>query len=254
MHWGDEYLGGHMGTGAGAAGVNSLTTPSYCPQSKQPELKHAAVKIEKAELPWRLLAIAWLDETDAFHARAALQALMGEFAFATCVPFGRERHGVLFRAADAVPVPMSLLEQIESLLGMGGTQVLRYLDNRRGQRRCVRLSGAGETSRIEGLLLGGDSSAEAWMKCILQEQQPAQSYGRLLLLPGAKPPVAVVGRGQQVCSCFDVAAPQIAAALATFAGPADEQLARLQNELKCGTNCGSCIPELRRLVRLAAHP
>ena len=196
--------------------MNALTVPTYCPQSKQPELKHAAVKIEKAELPWRLLALAWLGEADAFNARAALQALMPQFAFATCVPFGRERHGVLFRAADAVPAPAPLLEQIESLLGLAGTQVLRYLDNRRGQRRCVRLSGQGESSRIEGLLLGGDSSAEAWMKCILQEEQPAQSYGRLLLLPGAKPPVAVVGRGKQVCSCFDIAAPQIEAALATL--------------------------------------
>lgn len=254
MHWGDDYLGGHMGTGAAAAGVNALTIPTYCPQSKQPELKHAAVRIEKAELPWRLLALAWLGEADAFNARAALQRLMPQFAFATCVPFGRERHGVLFRAADAVPAPEPLLEQIEGLLGMAGTQVLRYLDHRRGQRRCVRLSGTGETSRIEGLLLGGDSSAEAWMKCILQEEQPAQSYGRLLLLPGAKPPVAVVGRGRQVCSCFDIAAPQIETALATIAGPADERLARLQDDLKCGTNCGSCIPELRRLVRLQGVP
>ena len=32
----------------------------YCPTSKQPELKHAAVKVLKAELPWTLLAMAWL--------------------------------------------------------------------------------------------------------------------------------------------------------------------------------------------------
>ncbi len=28
-----------------------------------------------------------------------------------------------------------------------------------------------------------------------------------------------------------------------------QRLAALQGGLKCGTNCGSCIPELRRLVR-----
>jgi len=252
MHWGDEYLGGHTGTGTVSSGVNALTTPSYCPQSKQPELKHAAVKIEKAQLPWRLLALAWLDDAVAFDARAALRALMPRFAFAACVPFGRERHGVLFRAADAVPAAAELLDEIESLLGLAGAQVLRYRDNRRGQRRCVRLSGQGESSRIEGLLLGGDSSAEAWMKSLLQEEQPAQAYGRLLLLPGAAPPVAVVSRGKQVCSCFDITAPQIEAALGTLAGTPDQRLAKLQTELKCGTNCGSCIPELRRLVRLQA--
>jgi len=28
-----------------------------------------------------------------------------------------------------------------------------------------------------------------------------------------------------------------------------ERLARLQAELKCGTDCGSCLPALRTLVR-----
>ena len=33
----------------------------------------------------------------------------------------------------------------------------------------------------------------------------------------------------------------------------EERLALLQDSLKCGTNCGSCIPELKRNVR-AARP
>jgi assimilatory nitrate reductase catalytic subunit len=28
----------------------------------------------------------------------------------------------------------------------------------------------------------------------------------------------------------------------------------LQGSLKCGTNCGSCIPELKRLVRQVSSP
>jgi assimilatory nitrate reductase catalytic subunit len=58
MHWGPEFLGGCSSTGKRLAGVNGLTTPAYCPSSKQPELKHAAVKILKAELPWSLLGAA----------------------------------------------------------------------------------------------------------------------------------------------------------------------------------------------------
>ncbi|MES3014966.1 MAG: nitrate reductase, partial [Pseudomonadota bacterium] len=45
MHWGDEFLSGSTSTGQRAAGVNALTSPAFCPSSKQPELKHAAVKI-----------------------------------------------------------------------------------------------------------------------------------------------------------------------------------------------------------------
>ena len=44
MHWGEEYLSRASSTGQPLAGVNALTTSAYCPTSKQPELKHAAVK------------------------------------------------------------------------------------------------------------------------------------------------------------------------------------------------------------------
>lgn len=40
--------------------------------------------------------------------------------------------------------------------------------------------------------------------------------------------------------------------LSTFEDAADERLEKLQSELKCGIHYGSCIPELRRLVRLQA--
>jgi assimilatory nitrate reductase catalytic subunit len=249
MHWGSEFVGGQQGE----AGVNALTTPAACPQSRQPELKHAAVRIAKAELPWNLLALAWLpDEASALHARARLQAMMPQFAFAACVPFGRERHGLLFRAADSEPAPLACLEQVESLLGLVGSRVLRYTDPRRGQRRSVRLEGEGEAMHIEALLLGGDISAETWIKPLLQAQQSAQPYGRLLLLPGARPPAALASPGRQVCTCFDVGLTDIERVLPQCTGDEAARLAQLQGALRCGTNCGSCLPELRRLVRRSA--
>ena len=56
----------------------------------------------------------------------------------------------------------------------------------------------------------------------------------------------------RVCSCFGVAAPAIVAHLATCAGSVQERLASLQAALRCGTNCGSCVPELKRMVRASA--
>jgi assimilatory nitrate reductase catalytic subunit len=78
---------------------------------------------------------------------------------------------------------------------------------------------------------------------------PADAYGRLLLMPGAKAPVAVKAKGKQVCTCFNVSEEAIQAQLANSEGSDDQRLSRLQGDLKCGTNCGSCIPELRRLVK-----
>ena len=249
MHWGDEFLSGSTSRGARAAGVNALTSAATCPSSKQPELKHAAVKILKAELPWRLLGVVWLEPGDALRARAELAPLMQRFAFATCVPFGRERSGVLLRAAASEAADDALLQQIEAVLGLDAQGVLHYADKRRGQRRSMRLVSAGAQSRLEGFLLAGDISAESWLRPLVQDELPAQAYGRLLLIPGAKAPVAVAPRGKQVCSCFDVSEPQIAGALTHIAGSADARLAQLQSELKCGTNCGSCIPELRRAIQ-----
>jgi assimilatory nitrate reductase catalytic subunit len=79
---------------------------------------------------------------------------------------------------------------------------------------------------------------------------PAQSYGRLLLSPGAQAPVALQSRGKQVCTCFNVSDIAIAEHLRRGSGADDdERLAGLQKALQCGTNCGSCVPELKRLVR-----
>lgn len=251
MHWGEEFVSGVTSQGARMHGVNALTTPAFCPKSKQPELKHAAVKVLKAELPWRLLGVAWLPAERAAAVREALKSLMGAFAYSSCVPFGRERSGVLFRAAAYETAPDELVQRIEALLGLGDTEVLRYADRRRGQRRTVRLQMSGDTARLEGFVLAGDTSAEAWIKPLLQDELPAQAYGRLLLMPGASAPVAVPSRGRQVCTCFNVAEAEIVATLKTCKGSPDEQLAQLQGQLKCGTNCGSCIPELKRLARNA---
>jgi len=249
MHWGPEFLGGCSRTGSPLAGVNALTTSAYCPTSKQPELKHSAVKILKAELPWSLLALAWLPDGEVLHTREALKQVMALFPFASCVPFGRVRGGVLLRAAGHEAPPDELLARIEALMGLAGPDTLRYADRKKGQRRAMRLVRRGEEARLASFVLAGDTSAQAWISTLLQDELPAQAYGRLLLVPGAKPPVAVQPRGKQVCTCFNVTDTDIAEHQAGFEGPEATRLDALQSELRCGTHCGSCVPELKRLVR-----
>ncbi|NRD60078.1 hypothetical protein, partial [Corallococcus exiguus] len=132
--------------------------------------------------------------------------------FAVCVPFsnnaplsepGRERHGVLLRAAATEPVPDATISRIEALLGLAGPDTLRYADRPPGQRRALRLERAGGTAdadlRLHAVLLAGDIRAESWLRTLLQEEQPAQAYGRLLLAPGAQAPagaLAVQSRGR----------------------------------------------------------
>ncbi|HMZ02439.1 MAG TPA: molybdopterin dinucleotide binding domain-containing protein, partial [Burkholderiaceae bacterium] len=135
MHWGSEVLGGE-----GGFGVNGLTSPAFCPTSKQPELKHCAVAIEKVELPWRLTAMAWLPEGEAQAVRARLQGALGPqggFGYACLLPFGREpdakgRAGVLLRAGASVAPDRALLDALREAFGLAGAEVLAYQDARRG--------------------------------------------------------------------------------------------------------------------------
>jgi assimilatory nitrate reductase catalytic subunit len=260
MHWGEEFLSGVSATGTRLAGVNALTTSAYCPDSKQPEFKHAAVKVLKADMPWSLLAIAWLTEDTVLAVRGKLQALMEHFAYASCVPFGYGnadaygRSGVLFRAADRQAAPDALLQEIEALLQLDRPEVVRYADSSRGQRRAIRLQRTTTDATLEGFLLAGDTRAQSWMTTLLQDEQPTQSYGRALLAPGATPPIPVQSRGKTVCNCFNVTDSAIESTLAECTGFAADRLEALQNSLKCGTNCGSCVPQLLRMVRASMTP
>jgi assimilatory nitrate reductase catalytic subunit len=241
--------------------VNALTSPAYCPQSKQPELKHAAVKISKAALPWQLLARAWLPADSALETRTALLAACSTLDYAACMPFGREPGavGVLLRAAAPAAPPAAWLAQIEALLGLDAADVLRYVDAQRGQRRSVRLvahtvDGKPAGARMLAFLLSGDVQAAGWVSALLMDDLPAQAYGRALLAGTATPPVAVPARGAQVCNCFDVTEPEITAVLSRCSGGPESRLSQLQAQLKCGTNCGSCLPALRRQVQQTQAP
>ncbi|MFT5933366.1 MAG: assimilatory nitrate reductase catalytic subunit [Hydrogenophaga sp.] len=249
MHWGPETLSGRSSSGEVLAGVNALTTSAHCPISKQPELKHTAVKVVKAELPWTLLALAWLPGDSVLSTLTALRALMPRFEFAACVPFGRERTGVLLRAAAHEAPDDATLAQIETLLGMDSADTLRYVDRRLAQHRAARLQGSGASTRLMAVLLAGDTRAECWIKPLLQNELPAEAYGRRLLMPGATAPVALPASSPQVCTCFNVSEGAIRSALSTCEGDAGQRLAALQGRLACGTNCGSCLPEVQRLVR-----
>ena len=266
MHWGSDVLSGRDNQGNPLAGVNALTTSDFCATSKQPELKHAAVRILKAELPWGLIAMAWLPEEQLWRARQTLQSLMPRFSFASCVPFAQAsalgddaspRSGLLFRAADDQAPDAAVLEEIAECLGLNQPGVIQYQDVRRGQRRAALLStpqGTGAQRHLTAFMLAGDTQSADWLQAVLFNQNAAQGFGRQLLQPSKKPPVPLAAARKQVCSCWNVSEDAILSCLRPLQGESEAKLMQLQAELKCGTQCGSCVPELRRLVRNSNSP
>jgi len=83
-----------------------------------------------------------------------------------------------------------------------------------------------------------------------RSRRPDSPISRLrlrLLAPMAELAGLPQARGRAVCSCLNVGEEEICNAVA-----AGQQLSEIQAALKCGTECGSCVPELKRLVAEAA--
>ena len=259
MHWGQEVLGGQDAQGQPATGVNGLSSPAFCPQSKQPELKHAAVKLEKLDLPWRLTAMAWLPADQALALREQMKPLLGHFSAASLLPFGQEalqpglpaaRVGLILRAAHDAPVDEAVLAPLRAAFRLDGPAVLGYHDARRGQQRALRIEREADGSeRLAGFWLAGDASGDTWLRALLEADQTLPGPGRQLLAPGALAGQAQRPRSRQVCSCLNVSEEAIRAELPRCSGAAPERLGQLQAALKCGTQCGSCLPALHRLVQ-----
>ncbi len=168
MHWGGKFMGG--------AGINALTVPAIDPISKQPELKHAAVRIERFAPRWR-----------------------GTFSTAAVPGLQRSAAALLPRFDFAA---LSLVEGAETVL-----------------RVDVATAADPDPAALKALrdLFGHESDADT-----------------------AAP-------GRAVCACYGVREDAIRSAIAGGAN-----LGRLQKDLRCGTNCGSCLPELRRMAAAAA--
>jgi assimilatory nitrate reductase catalytic subunit len=248
MHWGDEFIGAQLG-------VNAVTQAAFCPDSKQPELKFSAVAIEPAHLPWRLSACAWVAPEDGPRLREQLRALMPHFGYAHCLPEPGKgaQVGWAFEAASAeVPTP-ALVDELAAVLGLTGPALLRYTDARRGRLRLLQLGqnfdgGDPLAAPLQALLRVGQHDEGAWLVGLWRERRAAAAVGRWLLSPDAPPANPGTAPSPQVCNCFDVREDVIRFTLTRCSGTPAERLAWLQGEQRCGTQCGSCLPSLRRLV------
>lgn len=236
MHWGGRSLS--------HGGANALTLPACDPVSKQPELKHAALRIEPAVLPWPLTALRSAGLAPDAHEkvlewRARLAPLLAGFGYAALTLDGRERPLVALRAALAGPPAPQLVAAIARALDLPEAGCLVYRDP---ARHVVKLALV-EQDRLAGILLAGEDAAAGWLRAALRDGQPVDALRRGLFAPRAEAPAAAAPAGRIVCNCLGVAEDAIRRAIAAGA-----DLPRLQERLKCGTACGSCLPEIRRML------
>jgi assimilatory nitrate reductase catalytic subunit len=237
MHWGSQFMHG--------LGVNALMPPAVDKTSKQPELKHTAIKIEKLELLWRMTVMRTIQNLDMLE---KIRGLLANFDYATCGLFGRQtEHHVgmlILRAAHTQAPDSALIEQIDQILAMTDDMpLLNYQDAKRGISKRILVNNDRSKPEVTGVRLVGETLATDWLKEVMTSGEFTAELRRWALAPISIPPAGQRSRGKIICNCLDVAENDI---IETIQLGAD--LITLQNKLKCGTECGSCMPELKRLV------
>jgi assimilatory nitrate reductase catalytic subunit len=242
MHWGSQYMHG--------LGVNALMPSAYDKVSKQPELKHTAIKLEKLELPWRMTVMRTIHNLEVLQ---KLKGFLSHFEYASCGLFGRETENhcgmLILRAAHTEAPDEQVIQDIDALLGMtGDAPLLNYLDAKRGiSKRILVETNLENKAEVTGVRLVGETLAAAWLKDVMGTGEFSPELRRWALAPLSAPPAGQRSRGKIVCNCLDVAENEIIDNIQLGA-----DLLTLQNKLKCGTQCGSCVPELKQLVRIHA--
>ena len=126
----------------------------------------------------------------------------------------------------------------------GEADTLRYVDVRRGISRTALIA---EDRLVGGLFLAPAAEPPRWS--ILEDAWKAESIDkqmRRVVLSGKRLDGAA-DEGPHVCVCFGVPEGRIVAAIKDGASSVEA----IGAKLKAGTNCGSCKPELKRLLSSA---
>jgi assimilatory nitrate reductase catalytic subunit len=225
MHWTDQF------TSSGP--IDRLVHAKTDPVSGQPDLKGTRVRVQGVHEAWRghlfRLGGGEPELSDALWWTKAQIATGFAFELAGWNPLRQEVHseGVLRRL---LRIP-------------GDAELISYSDPRKAMFRYAGI----QHGQLAACVFFGPPGAEftgvEQAKSLLGKEISAME--RIALLAGSH---AQAG-GQAVkivCSCFSVSEDKIRCAIR------DEGLtsaAQIGARLKAGTNCGSCIPELKKLLR-----
>ena len=219
MHWTDAF--------SSAGPVDRLVGAACDPVSGQPELKMTPLAVQPVTTAWRGLLL---------HAHA----VRPEGVVWSRVPV---EHGHAFALAgtEALPDVAALPAFARLLMAAGeaevmemsdtGREVWRYAALREGRLlACLYL-----TRREQGL-----PSHQAFAALLAG---PVSDAARRTVLAGGG---TVAAGGKLVCACFSVGMETLRVAVS---GQRLTSVAEIGAALRAGTNCGSCIPELREILR-----
>jgi assimilatory nitrate reductase catalytic subunit len=217
IHWSGET--------ASSARIGELVARVTDPLSGQPELKAMPVAIEPVDFVYRgfmLSRAALTMPTEAWWSRVAVANGVG----------------VLLASNEA---PALWCARAQDLFG-AEAELAEYFDEPRGSYRAAafvdgRLAGA--------LFIGPAETAPHWdaIKVLFEAETLGDAQRRAVL--SGKSTDGIADPGPVICACFGVGLKVIRAAIESGAAANVEGIGKA---LRAGTNCGSCLPELKRIV------
>ncbi|MGR9013268.1 MAG: molybdopterin-dependent oxidoreductase [Gammaproteobacteria bacterium] len=221
MHWTEQYASrGRMG---------ALVNPVVDPISKQPESKHTPVRIKAYQPAWQgfILSRLELNISDPDY----------------WVKIKGEQFYRYELAGMALPENWQVWAQ-QNLCDSGGgiAQWQEYQDPAQGNYRAARIV----NNQLESVVVIGAGSVlfeRNWLAGLFTKDQ-LEKAERMALLTG-KPPIGVADVGTIVCACFNVGEKTIQQAIKEKGLKTHQEVGRC---LKAGTNCGSCVPEIKALL------
>jgi len=221
MHWGSTF--------ASNARVGALIASAVDPISGQPELKHAPARIRRYEPKWYAFALSHRPLVVPPHSYLASARGAGYYRYEL--------------AGEAVPE--SWPQWADTILGPRTTRI-EYFDAAGGRYRGASVA----DERLESCVFVATGKAlpsRTWLATLFAADKLAEE-DRLAILAG-RAPKGRAESGPVVCSCFSVGRSTL---LRAIRGEGLITVEAIGRALRAGTNCGSCIPELKGLLAQGA--
>ena len=213
MHWTAQT--------SGDGRINALVNPAVDPISGQPELKHTPVQISRLDMRWHgtILARRPIMLPDVSYWTRIKGAGFHAYVLAGDQPIAAAQRALAAAMRATNPGPWLIGESgVGAVIGDGRLEAAMHLSESRDDSMRDRLAPFMAIDRLDvdrrnALLHGGDAA----------------------------------DRGGKICACFGVSCGAVETCIADGATSLDSVGAAT----RAGTNCGSCRPEIRALLRSA---
>jgi assimilatory nitrate reductase catalytic subunit len=221
MHWGSVF--------ASSARVGALIAPAADPVSGQPELKCTPVRVRCYEPKWYGFALAREPLAVSSASYRAVSRGAGYWRYELA---GEE-------------LPASWSEWADGVLGSRVARI-EFSDAAGGRYRGANVA----DDRLQACLFVATAKwlpSRTWLATLFGSKTLSDS-DRLAILAG-RAPKGTPEAGPVVCSCFAVGRSTL---LRAIRGDGLVSVEQIGKALQAGTNCGSCIPELKGLLAESA--